>query len=116
WGRRTAVEPKAIEKLLQNKKSGDTAGISPKPMKSLQESIAWRGDFLVDYQNQAYAQRYLDFVEKVSRAEQSAFPEQDELTTAVAKYYFKLLAIKDEYEVARLYVDSGFLDNVKQNF
>ncbi|MBP6018925.1 MAG: indolepyruvate ferredoxin oxidoreductase family protein [Burkholderiaceae bacterium] len=116
WGRRAAVDAKAVEKLLLARKTSENAGVSPKPMKSQEQSIAWRGSFLVDYQNKAYAQRYLDFVERVRHAEQAAFPGQSELTEAVAKYYFKLLAIKDEYEVARLYVDSGFLDSVKQSF
>ncbi|MCX5589982.1 indolepyruvate ferredoxin oxidoreductase family protein [Alcaligenes endophyticus] len=116
WGRRAAVDAKGVEKLLLTRKTSDKAALSPAPMKDMEQAIEWRRNFLVDYQDTAYAQRYLALVERVRKAEQASFPGQSELTHAVAKYYFKLLAIKDEYEVARLYVDSGFLDSVQQSF
>ena len=63
-----------------------------------------------DYTHEAYAKRYADFVAKVSAA------GQEELTEAVARNYFKLLAIKDEYEVARLYRGEAFKSALERNF
>ncbi|MEO7851609.1 MAG: DUF6537 domain-containing protein, partial [Rubrivivax sp.] len=116
WGRRTAVDPQAVERLLASQRSNAATGVSPKPMKTLEESIAWRVQFLVAYQNPAYAQRYRALVDRVRVAEQRQDPDRTALTEAVGKYYFKLLAIKDEYEVARLHVQSGFLDGIAQQF
>ncbi len=58
---------------------------------------------LTEYQNARLAQRYQKLVAKVVDAERAAGIEDDRLSTAVARYYFKLLAIKDEYEVGRLW-------------
>ena len=56
------------------------------------EAIAWRKRFLVDYQDEAYARQYVDFVEHVRSVERSSFPGRSELTRAVAKYWFETLA------------------------
>ncbi len=72
--------------------------------------------FLTDYQDAAYAQRYAALVAQVGAAEARAMPGITELTEAVARYYFKLLAIKDEYEVARLYAESDFTQRVAAQF
>ena len=72
--------------------------------------------FLTDYQDAAYAKRYADRVTQVRSAEAKAMPGITELTEAVARYYFKLLAIKDEYEVARLYAESDFTQRVAAQF
>ena len=69
-------------------------------------------DFLRAYQNDAYAQRYRALVERVQRAESEKAKGTSALTEAVARYYFKLMAYKDEYEVARLYSESGFAQRV----
>jgi indolepyruvate ferredoxin oxidoreductase len=61
---------------------------------------------LVAYQDLAYARRYVEFVEHVRRAEQAAVPGESRLSEAVARYLFKLMAYKDEYEVARLHLKS----------
>ena len=66
--------------------------------KTLPELIAYRADFLVDYQNEALKQRYLNLVERA---------ENPQLKEAIAKGYHKLLAYKDEYEVARLMLDTA---------
>ena len=115
-GRRTAVDPRAVDRLLSAQMVKGRAGISPAPVDDPGEAIALRRRYLVGYQNEAYAQRYISLVEKVRSAEKSSFPGRTELTQAVAKYYFKLLAIKDEYEVARLHVQSGFLQSIDQQF
>ena len=116
WGRRTAVDPKAVERLLASQRAAAGAGGSAAPVKSLEEAIETRRKFLADYQNEAYARRYVDLVERVRAVEQRAFAGRTSLTEAAARYYFKLLAIKDEYEVARLHVQSGFLERVSQQF
>jgi len=72
--------------------------------------------FLTGYQDAAYAQRYAALVAQVGEAEARAMPGITELTEAVARYYFKLLAIKDEYEVARLYAESDFTQRVAAQF
>ncbi|NGR09090.1 indolepyruvate ferredoxin oxidoreductase family protein [bacterium SGD-2] len=116
WGRRTAADPAAVERLLAARQQPTQSGVSPAPMQSLEERIAWRRNFLVDYQDERYARRYETLVEQVRDFEQRRFPGKSALTEAVARYYFKLLAIKDEYEVARLHVNSGFLEQLDKQF
>ena len=83
---------------------------------SLDELVERRVKFLTDYQDAAYAQRYASLVAKVRDAEARAMPGITELTEAVARYYFKLLAIKDEYEVARLYAETDFVKRIAAQF
>src|SRR6185369_1799220 len=64
---------------------------------------------LADYQNEALAVRYRSLVQRAAQAEQQAVPGSTEFAEAVARSFFKLLDYKDEYEVARLHVASGFL-------
>ena len=84
--------------------------------RSLDELIARRSAFLSDYQNAAYAKRYADLVAKVRAAENLRAPASTALTEAVARYYFKLMAYKDEYEVARLYTSGEFQRRLQQQF
>lgn len=72
--------------------------------------------FLTDYQNAAYAARYRSFVEQVLAAEVRVVPSSTQLSEAVARYLFKLMAYKDEYEVARLHLDAGFQAKIAQMF
>jgi indolepyruvate ferredoxin oxidoreductase len=116
WGRRTAVDPNAVERLLAASSQAATGGVSPARSQNLDEMIAVRSTYLTGYQDAAYAERYRLLVERVRAAERSAFPGRTALAEAVARYYFKLLAIKDEYEVARLHVEQGFLDSVARQF
>ncbi|HUD40728.1 MAG TPA: indolepyruvate ferredoxin oxidoreductase family protein [Dokdonella sp.] len=83
---------------------------------SLDERIARRVAFLTDYQNAAYARRYADLVETVRKTEQTRTPGQTALTEAVARYSFKLMAYKDEYEVARLYTSGDFEQRIRDTF
>jgi indolepyruvate ferredoxin oxidoreductase len=108
WGRLAAVNPQSIEDLTQ---SDDPAKLD----KSLQDIVQRRADFLLDYQNQALADRYAALVER-TRAAAQEIDVDDELATAVARSYFKLLSYKDEYEVARLHTQTGFLEKVKRDF
>ena len=111
WGRRAAVDQAAVERLIAAK-PGVTS--SATMSRSLDEMVARRVEFLTEYQDAAYAQRYKSLVERVRAAE--ARTGQSGLTEAVARYYFKLLAYKDEYEVARLYTDGKFHDKVASMF
>ena len=77
--------------------------MQPRRSETLAERIAVRREFLVDYQNEALARRYEQAIERVRAAELRVHPTGDALVAAVAESYFKLLAVKDEYEVARLF-------------
>ena len=73
-------------------------------------------NFLVAYQHAAYAARYRTWVDKAKAAEAARAPGKCGLADAVARYLFKLMAYKDEYEVARLYTDGAFLKQVEAEF
>jgi indolepyruvate ferredoxin oxidoreductase len=112
WGRLAAVEPaKVAEAAIPADKPA-----SQRLSESLDEMIERRRAFLTDYQDAAYARRYTDFVAKVRSIEGAKQPSMTDLTEAVARYYFKLLAIKDEYEVARLYAETDFTARVAAQF
>jgi indolepyruvate ferredoxin oxidoreductase len=87
-----------------------------KRSQSLDETIAVRSKFLTEYQNAAYAKQYSDFVANVRAEEAKHTPEYTGLSEAVAKYLFKLMAYKDEYEVARLYSSPAFLKQIEDTF
>ncbi|WP_313319185.1 indolepyruvate ferredoxin oxidoreductase family protein [Stenotrophomonas sp.] len=84
--------------------------------RSLDELIARRSSFLTDYQDAAYANRYRALVDTVRKAEQQAIPGSTALSEATARYFFKLMAYKDEYEVARLYTSGDFIKRVSEQF
>ncbi|MFT5532531.1 MAG: indolepyruvate ferredoxin oxidoreductase [Burkholderiaceae bacterium] len=113
WGRTAAHDLAAVEKITR---VNDTTAhvIEFKRIPHLDDLIATRVAFLTAYQNTRYAQQYRDFVEQVRVAEQGiAEPGKPlRLTEAVAKYLFKLMAYKDEYEVARLYTNAVFTKKI----
>ncbi|MGH7064025.1 MAG: DUF6537 domain-containing protein, partial [Stellaceae bacterium] len=78
--------------------------------------IARRVAFLTDYQDPAYAERYRARVAQIRAAEAARVPGATMLAETVARALFKLMAYKDEYEVARLYTESDFLKRVAQQF
>ena len=84
--------------------------------RSLDELVARRVAFLTDYQNAKYAGRYAELVTRVRAAEDARAPGSTELAEAVARYAFKLMAYKDEYEVARLYTSGDFQRRVAEQF
>jgi indolepyruvate ferredoxin oxidoreductase len=110
WGRRAAVDLKRVEKIAT-----PSQAIVVQMPQSLDNVINKRVDFLTAYQDAAYAQRYASLVGQV-RAIETAQGLGNKLSTAVAKYYFKLMAYKDEYEVARLYTDGRFVEQLKSQF
>ena len=83
---------------------------------TLDDVVARRVAFLTDYQNAAYAEKYKSLVDKVRAGEQAKTPGATALTEAVARYAFKLMAYKDEYEVARLYTGGDFEKRVRETF
>jgi indolepyruvate ferredoxin oxidoreductase len=110
WGRRAALDPAAVEAAAAR------VADRPRAAASLEEAIARRVAFLTDYQDAAYARRYRQLVERVRQIEAARAPGRSELTAAVARYYFKLLAYKDEYEVARLYTNGNFQGRLRAQF
>ncbi len=107
WGRRAAHDLAAVERLVQPEE------MTAPRCEGLDEVIAHRMALLRDYQNAAYAERYRALVERVQGVDRGP---QQALTAAVARYYFKLLAYKDEYEVARLYSDETFRRQLEAQF
>jgi indolepyruvate ferredoxin oxidoreductase len=83
---------------------------------SLEDVIARRAAFLTEYQDGAYARRYLTLVTAVKDAEGTRAPGRSGLAAAVATNFFKLMAYKDEYEVARLFTDGRFMAKLKRQF
>jgi indolepyruvate ferredoxin oxidoreductase len=114
FGRRAAADPAAIEALV--KPAPEAARDSLKLSQSFDEMLARRVDFLTKYQNAAYAARYKALVEKMKAAEAAKTPGESALAETVARYLFKLMAYKDEYEVARLYSDTHFINQVTGSF
>ncbi|MDB5651055.1 MAG: pyruvate ferredoxin/flavodoxin oxidoreductase, partial [Hyphomicrobiales bacterium] len=110
WGRRIAAEPESVAPLL------DAASPRSPKAQTLDELIARRAAILSEYQNEAYADRYRAAVAGIAQAENTRTPVHTELTEAVARYLFKLMAIKDEYEVARLYTDGEFAKTIGAQF
>jgi indolepyruvate ferredoxin oxidoreductase len=109
WGRQCAHDWAAVQAAL-----APTQTVQFHKPVGLDDVIARRVTFLTDYQNAAYAQRYLRVLERVRAAE--AALHKASLTEAVARNLFKLMAYKDEYEVARLHTDTAFLQKIKGMF
>ena len=109
WGRRCAHDLPAVQALLA---PAQVIEFVRKP--TLDSTLKRRTEFLTQYQNAAYADTYQSFVAKVKEAE--APLGSTRLTEAVARYLFKLMAYKDEYEVARLHTDTAFTDKIAAMF
>jgi indolepyruvate ferredoxin oxidoreductase len=109
WGRRCAHDLSAVQSMF---KAAQVIEFVKKP--SLGEMVSKRVEFLTAYQNAAYADTYKQFVDKVRTAE--APLNSTRLTEAVARYLFKLMAYKDEYEVARLHTDAAFTQKIANMF
>ncbi len=111
WGRRAALDlPLVAERATPPETLPEAHHLS----ESLDEVIARRAVFLKDYQNAAYAARYTAAIGRVRTAE--AVSDTTAVTDAAARSLFKLMAYKDEYEVARLYTDGDFLKRVATQF
>jgi len=110
WGRRAAVNPELVEKIA----------LPAKPVvvhlpQSLDKLIEHRAGLLTAYQDGAYADQYQSLVSQV-RAAEAKLGKGSKLTMAVARYAYKLMAYKDEYEVARLYTSAAFMEKLRGQF
>jgi indolepyruvate ferredoxin oxidoreductase len=101
-GRLAAADPATVAPLREPAEGSET----------LDAVITRRVNFLAGYQNPAWAERYRALVERVRAAEHGS----EALTEAVARSLFKLMSYKDEYEVARLHVETDFIARLKQDF
>jgi indolepyruvate ferredoxin oxidoreductase len=111
WGRCIAVDPERVERMVSG---GQVIQLHRRPKaQSLDELVARRVEFLTDYQDAAYAKRYTALVDAVRAVDRSP---QQALAKAVAQGWFKLLAAKDEWEVARLYTSEAFRKELEQTF
>jgi indolepyruvate ferredoxin oxidoreductase len=114
YGRRAVVDPRGLEALVNPRpqEQNDSLRLS----QSFADTVNRRVEYLTAYQNADYARRYRIWVEKARTVEAEKAPGHCGLAEAVARYLFKLMAYKDEYEVARLYSETSFLDRVRSTF
>jgi indolepyruvate ferredoxin oxidoreductase len=110
WGRRAALDLSAVEEIARP--APETSDENRELSQSFEEMVSRRVKFLTVYQSKRYAKRYKKWVEQAKEIEQERVPEKCGFADAVARYLFKLMAYKDEYEVARLYTDGTFLKQV----
>jgi len=111
WGRLAAAEPQFVQSVVSDPLQ------NIKGIESLDEMIDHRAKFLVDYQDEALSNRFIELVDRVRQAETAlGRAHKPVLTEAVARSYFKTLACKDEYEVARLHTQTGFTEQLKQRY
>jgi len=110
WGRRAAHDPERLRRVVGT--TQPEAAVAT----TLDEMVARRVAFLAAYQDAAYARRYADAVERVRAAEDGAAPGSTLIAQAVAQNLFRLMAVKDEYEVGRLYSDGAFRQQIAREF
>ena len=110
FGRLGAHDPAALARVL-----GQAAVAAPKSA-SLEDLIASRASYLADYQDEALAERYRQRIAQIAEAERNKTPASSGLADAVARGYHKLLAYKDEYEVARLFTHPAFEAALSEQF
>ncbi|WP_395403473.1 indolepyruvate ferredoxin oxidoreductase family protein [Pseudoduganella sp. UC29_106] len=111
WGRYAAHDIAAVTRITSPAKV-----IEFKRTQTLEEIVNKRVELLTAYQDMAYAKKYIEFVEQVKAAESKLGVKSLKLTEAVARYFYKLMAYKDEYEVARLHSDPAFREKIAGMF
>jgi len=111
WGRRAALEPDEVMQLAAR-----LSGRTQPAVLTVDALVERRAGFLAAYQDEGYARRYSAAVQRIREAEFAVAPGRDSLSQAVAVNLFKLMAIKDEYEVARLYTDGSFEKQLGREF
>lgn len=112
WGRRAAHNLDAVVALAK----GNATDLMADEELTTEELVAHRSTELTQYQNKAYATRYMSLVEKAVEAESRNAAGKSGLAKVVAKYAYKLMAYKDEYEVARLHSDPEFKRKLAEQF
>ncbi len=113
WGRRAAVDPEAVRRIAF---PAAPLEFKPKRAETVDEIVAIRRKDLTAYQNAAWADRYESLVRAAEAAERDRAKGLSGFALAVARNYYKLMAYKDEYEVARLYSDGAFRRQAAQAF
>ncbi|HET9015714.1 MAG TPA: indolepyruvate ferredoxin oxidoreductase family protein [Thermomicrobiaceae bacterium] len=127
WGRLAVHDPGRVEVAVAAAASPAARSSAPPPQAlRLIESAGVSGEVrrllevrvpdLIAYQSAGYARRYVDFVRRVAEVEQARTPGQTGITEAVARFLYKLMAYKDEYEVARLHLDPALDASLKEQF
>ncbi len=112
WGRRAAVDLERVRRIAM---PAEVISIERHFSRNLEELVERRAQFLTGYQDAAYAEKFRKLVVRVKAAEKDK-TGSTKLAEAVARYYAKLLAYKDEYEVARLYSDGAFRKKIEGMF
>lgn len=115
WGRRCAHDLSAVKSCIQAMKPAQVISFEPRRQASLDELIAHRSEHLQAHSGQVLVQRYQNLLNKVRQVEHEA-GLGDALTRAVAHNYHRLLAVKDEWEVARLYSQPEFKASLAKVF
>ena len=127
WGRMVVVDGKRVEAAVR-KATGreiETRALSPEAQRLVDAAgvegetrrlLEVRVPELIEYQSVSYARQYTDFVATVARAEAERVPGRTGLSEAVARHLFKLMAYKDEYEVARLHLDPALRAELEARF
>ncbi len=116
WGRVAAHDSAALARALQPAQAVQWLRPEKETPQALDALVAKRVEFLSAYQNAAYAASYADLVQQLGRVEEILKPSQRSLSFAVARNLFKLMAYKDEYEVARLHCDLQFRQRIGAMF
>jgi len=112
-GRVWVSNAKVLEQLLQPAGTAKTNGQRPT---TVEQALQLYRPRLTDYQDAAYADQFVRCIQDLQQAEQRLYPGREELTVQAAHSLFKLMAYKDEYEVARLYSAPQFMADLKQQF
>jgi indolepyruvate ferredoxin oxidoreductase len=131
WGRMAVVDLAFVEAEVARSKGAAVISLKPAPQlsagaRAIVESIGAQGEVrrlaevrvpeLIAFQDEAYARRYAGVLKRVVAAEQGVLPGAMALSEAAARYLYKLMAYKDEYEVARLHTDPAFLAELDAQF
>lgn len=113
WGRLAAEKPELV--LSHLNRESHTPPVKPEQA-TLEQLLERNLAYLTEYQNAAWAKQYRQQVEQIRTAELSLGREEMTLTRTVARQLFRLMSYKDEYEVARLFTQTDFLQEVEQTF
>jgi indolepyruvate ferredoxin oxidoreductase len=131
WGRMAVVDLAFVEAEVARSKGAGVISLKQAPQlsaaaRAIVESIGAQGEVkrlaevrvpeLIAFQDEAYARRYAGVLKRVVAAEQGVLPGATALSEAAARYLYKLMAYKDEYEVARLHTDPAFLAELDAQF
>jgi indolepyruvate ferredoxin oxidoreductase len=126
WGRMAAIDPDFVRAEVKKYEAAEAVPELTPEARAIVDAVGASGETkrlleirvpdLIDYQDAAYARRYADVVKKAVQAEQKAAPASTAYAEAVARFLYKLMAYKDEYEVARLHADPKFLAKLDAQF